>query len=91
MREPTICICENRGTDQRLSFRYRDSIITLLDKSEISSFSPCSVLVQLGLCRTCSKTTVGFLMKQFIFIVNSCYTIQLFLGEERIKNGIFDI
>ena len=43
---PTICICENkdadqlrgnREADQRLCFRYSDSIIPLLLKSEISS------------------------------------------------------
>ena len=41
-----ICICENkdadqlrgnREADQRLCFRYKDSAITLLHKSEISS------------------------------------------------------
>ena len=45
--KPTICICENkdadqlrgnREADQRLCFRYSDSIIPLLLKSEISSF-----------------------------------------------------
>ena len=34
MRKPTICICENKGADQRLCFRYTDS--TLLSKSKIS-------------------------------------------------------
>ena len=47
VRKPTICICENKGADQlrgnrkadqRLCFRYSDSIIQLLLKSEISSF-----------------------------------------------------
>ena len=46
MRKPTFCICENkdadqlrgnREADQRLCFRYKDSAITLLPKSEISS------------------------------------------------------
>ena len=45
--KPTICICENKGADhlcsnctadQRLCFRYSDSTIPLLLKSEISSF-----------------------------------------------------
>ena len=45
--EPTICICENKGADQlrgnreadqRLRFRYPESTIPLLLKSEISSF-----------------------------------------------------
>ena len=47
MGEPTICICENKGADQlcgnrkadqRLCFRYSDSTVPLLLKSEISSF-----------------------------------------------------
>ena len=46
MRKPTFYICENkdadqlrgdREADQRLCFRYTDSTITLLSKSEISS------------------------------------------------------
>ena len=45
--KPTICICENkdadqlrgnREADQRLCFRFSDSTIPLLLKSEISSF-----------------------------------------------------
>ena len=67
MGKPTICIGENkdadqlrgnREADQRLCFRYSDSTIPLLLKSEISSFMLFSVLVQAGLCRTCSKTTL---------------------------------
>ena len=47
MGKPTICICENkdadqlrgnREADQRLCFRFSDSTIPLLLKSEISSF-----------------------------------------------------
>ena len=58
MRKPTFCICENkdvdqlrgnREADQRLCFRYIDSAIPLLSKSEIK---PSSVAVQPGLCRT---------------------------------------
>ena len=46
MRKPAFCICENkdadqlrgnREADQRLCFRYIDSMIPLLSKSEISS------------------------------------------------------
>ena len=45
--KPTICIGENKGADQlrgnreadqRLCFRYSDSTVPLLLKSEISSF-----------------------------------------------------
>ena len=50
MRKPTICICENKATDQlrsnceadqRLCFRFTDSTIppSLLSKSEISSLA----------------------------------------------------
>ena len=47
MGKPTICIDEKTGADQlrsnceadqRLSFRYSDSTVPLLLKSEISSF-----------------------------------------------------
>ena len=67
MEKPTICICENKGADQlrsnceadqRLCFRYSDCMIPPLLKSEISSFLLFSVLVQVGLCRTCSETTL---------------------------------
>ena len=46
MRKPDFCVCENkdadqlrgnREADQRLCFRYTDSTIPLLPKSEISS------------------------------------------------------
>ena len=46
VRKPVFCICENkdadqlrgnREADQRLCFRYTDSTIPLLPKSEISS------------------------------------------------------
>ena len=65
MRKPTFCICENndadqlrdnREADQRLCFRYIDSTIPILSKSEISSLVPSSVAVQPGLCRTRSET-----------------------------------
>ena len=64
-RKPTFCTCENkdadqlrgnREADQRLCFRYIDSVIPLLSKSEISSLYPFSVAVQPGLCRTRSET-----------------------------------
>ena len=65
MRKPTFCIWENkdadqlrgkREADQRLCFRYIDSTIPLLSKSEISSLLPSSVVVQPGLCRSWSET-----------------------------------
>ena len=67
MGKPTICIGENkdadqlrgnREADQRLCFRYTDSTIPLLLKSEISSFQPASVTVQPGMCRAWSESTL---------------------------------
>ena len=70
MGKRTIFICENKDADQlcsnctadqRLCFRYTDSTIPILLKSEISSFSPFSATVQLGLCQTWPETQiVGF-------------------------------
>ena len=69
MGKPTICLGENKGTDQlrsnceadqRLCFRYTDSTLPLLFKSQISSFQPASVAVQAGLCQTCSETILLF-------------------------------
>ena len=65
MRKPTFCICENkdadqlhsnREADQPLCFRYIDSTIPLLSKSEISSLKPSSIAVQPGLSQTRSET-----------------------------------
>ena len=65
MRNPTFCICENkdedqlcgnREADQRLCFRFLESMIPLLSKSEIPSLCPSSVAAQPGLCRTRSET-----------------------------------
>ena len=70
VRKPMFCICENKDADQllgnreadrRLCFRYIDSIIPLLPKSEIPSLWPSSIAVQPGLCRTRSETRMlGF-------------------------------
>ena len=74
LRKPDFCICENKDTDQlcgnregdqRLFFRYTDSIIPLLPKSKISSPLPSSVIVQPGLCWTWSESPkTGFLMSR---------------------------
>ena len=76
MRKPDFCICENedadqlrgnREADQRLCFRYTDSTIPLLPKSEISSIEPSSMIVQPGLCGTTSETPkTGFLTTRLI-------------------------
>ena len=65
IRKPTFGICENkdadqlrgyREADQRLCFRFIDSTVPLLSKSEISSLLSSSVAVQPGLCQTRSET-----------------------------------
>ena len=65
MRKPVFNIWENKdadqlrsncAADQGLCFRYTDSAIPLLPKSEISSLEPSSVAVQAGLCRAWSET-----------------------------------
>ena len=57
MRKPAFCTCENKDADQlrgnceadqRLCFRYIESTITLLPKSEISRFKPSSMTIQVG-------------------------------------------
>ena len=75
MRKPAFCICENKdaeqlrsncAADQRFCFRYTDSTIPLLSKSEISSLLPSSVVVQAEpvLCKTWSETPkTGFLTR----------------------------
>ena len=71
MRKTDFCLCENKGADQlrsnceadrHLCFCYTDSTISLLLKSEISSFYASSVAEQAGLCQTWSETPkTGFL------------------------------
>ena len=61
-------LCGNRTTDQRLCFRYTDSTIPLLPKSEISSLQLSSVVAQPSLCRTWSETPkTGFLTLKLIW------------------------
>ena len=77
MRKPALSICENKDADQlcgnhtadqRLCFRYTNSTIPLLPKSEISSLLPSFVAVQPGLCRTWSETPkTGFLTTRLIY------------------------
>ena len=76
MKKPAFCICENkdvdqlrgnREADQRLCFRYIDSTIPLLPKSESLSLYLFSEAVQPGLCRTWSETPkTGFLTTRLI-------------------------
>ena len=68
MGKPTICIGENKDTDQlrsdqRLCFRYMDSTINLLSKYKISSLNQSSVTVQPGVVSDLVGTQiVGCLM-----------------------------
>ena len=71
MRKQAFCICENkdadqlhgnREADQRLCFRYKDSTIPLLPKSEIISLKLSSLCLQPVLCQTWTETPkTGFL------------------------------
>ena len=64
----------NREADQRLCFRYTDSTIPLLPKSEISNLLQFSVAVQPDLCRTWSETPkTGFLTTR----LSLCFIIMI--------------
>ena len=91
MRKPAFCICENkdadqlrgnREADQRLCFRYKDSTIPLLPKSEISSLYLSSVAVQPGFCRTWSETpktgflTTRLICKEHVYHNNKMHTLH---------------
>ena len=77
MRKPAFCICENkdadqlrgnREADQPLCFRYMDSTIPLLSKSEVVSIWSSSVVLQPGLCWTRSETQkTGFHTTRLIY------------------------
>ena len=76
MRKPAFGMYENkdadqlrsnRAADQCLCFRYIDSTISQLLKSEISSRLPYSVAAQPGLFRTWSETPkTGFLRTRLV-------------------------
>ena len=71
MRKLDYCLYENKGAvqlrsnceaDQHLCFRYMDSTIPVLLKSDFTSVLAASVTVQTGLCQTWSETLkTGFL------------------------------
>ena len=76
MRKPDFCLCENKGADQlrsnceadqRLCFRYKDSTLSLLLKSEISSFYAASGTVHVGLCQTWLETPGCPVLLFFLF------------------------
>ena len=92
MIKPVICICENkdadqlrgnREADQRLCFRYTDSTIPLLPRSEISSVQQSSVVVQPGLCRTWSETPkTGFPITRLICQILTVCAIKLVVDRQ---------
>ena len=88
MRKSAFCICENknadqlrgnREADQRLRFRYIDSIIPLLPKSEI--FKPLAIFCSWTacLCQTWSETPkTGFLTTRLrsVSVLSSPYVCR---------------
>ena len=96
MGKPTICIGENKAADQhrgnreadhRLCFRYTDSTIPFLIRSEISSFWPASVTVQTGLCHTWSVFSCTGLY--LLVICNQVkFPSYLGVGNSRMKSII---
>ena len=68
MRKPTFC------ADQHLCFRYRNSRITLLSESEISSPWPSSMAVQPGLCQTWLETQTTGLLATRIYTI-ACFSL----------------
>ena len=79
MGKPTICIGENKGADQlrgnreadqHLCFRYSGSTMPPLLNSKISSFYLASVAVQVGLCQSCSETTLSVFPRDGSFLAH---------------------
>ena len=84
MREPTFCICDNKGTDQlpgnrkadqHLCSCYRNSSVPLLSKIQnfqpMASFYACTAWFILDLLR---NHTVVFFMTLLIFISTNNYS-----------------
>ena len=110
MRKPVNCLCENkdadqlrgnREADQRLCFRYTDSTIPLLSKSEISSLYSSSVVVQPGLCGTWWKPrrpvfsergSFDFRHMRLVDVVKICSALSEIYPEEKCqKQAAFSI
>ena len=72
-RKPDFClyICENKGADQlqRLCFRYTDSTLSLLSKSEISSFYAASGTGHVGMLPPFYRT---FTQNEDVITSNKC-------------------
>ena len=100
MRKPDFCLCENKGADQlrsnceadqRLCFRYTDSTLSLLIKSEISSFYAASGTVHVGLCQTWLETPkTGFLASRLKVLWNCSHASEVLKTYEprREKTGL---
>ena len=100
MRKPTICICKTKGADQLrsnckadqcLCFRYRDSIIPLLSKSNISSLQPSSVTEQPCMCRTCFLMTwlicMNLLKLDCLLVLSIKILMKIFLANRIAPDG----
>ena len=99
MGKPTICLGENKGADQlhgnreadqRLCFRFSDSTIPLLLKSEISSFYLFSVLAQPDLCRTFSETTLLVFPRGGSYKIKIIYSMMGILRGKEMRHHCFD-
>ena len=100
MRKPDYCICENNNADQlrgnheadqRFCFRYTDSTIPLLIKSEIFSLEPSCVVVQPGLYRTWSKTpNTGYLRTRLTCSLVGMRVVQkvIFVNYALVRYGL---
>ena len=82
MRNPDFHIFTNLGADfvQCLCFGYKDSTIPLFRKSEILRIKQSSMVVQIGLCRTCME------IRRIVFSwCASCYMMHV--QQNRKKNN----
>ena len=77
-RKPDFCLCENKGADQlrsnceadhRLCFRYTDITLSLLIKSEISSFYAASGTGHVGMLPPFYRT---FTQNEDVITSNKC-------------------
>ena len=79
--------CKNKGADQlhgilapdqRTCFRYINSTIHLLPKSEISSLLPSNVAVQSGLCQAWLETLkTGFVMRRLPIVTENSQSTKM--------------
>ena len=99
-RKLDFCLCENKDADQlcsnctaaqRLCFRYMDSTIPLLLKSEISSFYPTSRAAQAALCLAWSEIPkTGFLTLPLIKLLGD-HKVTLYLTRPKCTPEFFNM